>query len=138
MWMTAPIEHDAALWRVMSDRLADDTELFKQLSDNPSFKKWLGGTILAAAYRDARSVGRTGKGLRPHRPLVYRELPRCGLVGGAEEDRTPDLRIANATLSQLSYGPGVRGRYFTQGAGCAATSRCPVPESALMPRRSRF
>ncbi len=27
----------------------------------------------------------------------------CG--GGAEEDRTPDLRIANATLSQLSYGP---------------------------------
>ncbi len=24
---------------------------------------------------------------------------------GAEEDRTPDLRIANATLSQLSYRP---------------------------------
>ena len=28
-----------------------------------------------------------------------------GRNGGAEEDRTPDLRIANATLSQLSYGP---------------------------------
>jgi hypothetical protein len=28
----------------------------------------------------------------------------CSL-GGAEEDRTPDLRIANATLSQLSYRP---------------------------------
>ena len=27
------------------------------------------------------------------------------MLGGAEEDRTPDLRIANATLSQLSYGP---------------------------------
>lgn len=27
------------------------------------------------------------------------------VFGGAEEDRTPDLRIANATLSQLSYGP---------------------------------
>ena len=25
--------------------------------------------------------------------------------GGAEGNRTPDLRIANATLSQLSYGP---------------------------------
>jgi hypothetical protein len=25
--------------------------------------------------------------------------------GGGEEDRTPDLRIANATLSQLSYPP---------------------------------
>ncbi len=31
--------------------------------------------------------------------------------GGAEENRTLDLRIANATLSQLSYGPG----YRTQG-----------------------
>ena len=27
--------------------------------------------------------------------------------GGDEEDRTPDLRIANATLSQLSYVPGL-------------------------------
>ena len=30
------------------------------------------------------------------------------LLGGDEEDRTPDLRIANATLSQLSYVPGTR------------------------------
>ncbi len=29
-------------------------------------------------------------------------------VGGDEEDRTPDLRIANATLSQLSYVPNSR------------------------------
>ena len=28
----------------------------------------------------------------------------CG-IGGAEGDRTLDLRIANATLSQLSYRP---------------------------------
>ncbi len=27
--------------------------------------------------------------------------------GGDEEDRTPDLRIANATLSQLSYVPTI-------------------------------
>ena len=38
--------------------------------------------------------------------FVYaRPLKKKGRVGGAEEDRTPDLRIANATLSQLSYGP---------------------------------
>ena len=30
-------------------------------------------------------------------------------TGGAEEDRTPDLRIANATLSQLSYRPTDQG-----------------------------
>ena len=27
------------------------------------------------------------------------------MSGGVEEDRTPDLRIANAALSQLSYHP---------------------------------
>ena len=30
-----------------------------------------------------------------------------GKSGGAEGNRTPDLRIANATLSQLSYGPNL-------------------------------
>ncbi len=38
--------------------------------------------------------------------------------GGAEEDRTPDLRIANATLSQLSYGP-TRPGHNTFAAGCS-------------------
>jgi hypothetical protein len=38
----------------------------------------------------------------PPEPDVAR---RKGHNGGAEEDRTPDLRIANATLSQLSYRP---------------------------------
>ena len=28
-----------------------------------------------------------------------------GETGGASRDRTDDLRVANATLSQLSYGP---------------------------------
>ena len=27
------------------------------------------------------------------------------IVSGAEGDRTPDLSVANAALSQLSYGP---------------------------------
>ncbi len=41
-------------------------------------------------------------------PVIWR------INGGAEEDRTPDLRIANATLSQLSYGP-TRSRECTSG-----------------------
>ena len=28
-------------------------------------------------------------------------------IGGAEEDRTPDLLRARQALSQLSYGPGL-------------------------------
>lgn len=35
------------------------------------------------------------------------------LIHGVEEDRTPDLRIANATLSQLSYDPYFRSDIIT-------------------------
>ena len=48
---TARIEHDAALQCVMIDLLSDHTELFKQFSDNPSFKKWLGDTIFGVTYQ---------------------------------------------------------------------------------------
>jgi hypothetical protein len=34
-------------------------------------------------------------------------------AGGDEEDRTPDLRIANATLSQLSYVPTIEFQFIT-------------------------
>jgi type I restriction enzyme R subunit len=47
----ARIEHDKALGRVMVELLADHTELFKQFSDNPSFKKWLGNTIFGVTYQ---------------------------------------------------------------------------------------
>ena len=34
----------------MMDLLADHTELFKQFSDNPGFKKWLSDTVFAMTY----------------------------------------------------------------------------------------
>jgi len=48
----ARIEHDKALQRVILELLADHTELFKQFSDNPSFKKWLGDTIFGVTYKE--------------------------------------------------------------------------------------
>lgn len=48
----ARIEHDNALARAMSGILKDDTQLFKQYSDNESFKKWLSEAIFAATYED--------------------------------------------------------------------------------------
>ena len=45
-------------------------------------------------------------GLRGHEKGQSKVWPSGN--GGAEEDRTPDLRIANATLSQLSYRPSGR------------------------------
>ena len=46
----ARIEHDKALARVMTAVLRDDTELFKQFSDNPEFKRWLSETVFAMTY----------------------------------------------------------------------------------------
>jgi type I restriction enzyme R subunit len=46
----ARIEHDKALARVIVSLMKDDTELFKQFSDNESFKKWLTDTIFTATY----------------------------------------------------------------------------------------
>ena len=60
------------------------------------------------SWRPARAVlaGRTHGNAHPLR-LAKQKGPhkRPILFGGDEEDRTPDLRIANATLSQLSYVP---------------------------------
>ena len=46
----ARIEHDKALGRVMTAVLKDDTELFKQFSDNESFRKWLADTVFGLTY----------------------------------------------------------------------------------------
>ena len=53
-----------------------------------------------------RSIQLSYRGLEKIRARQWRPGAIHG-YGGAEEDRTPDLRIANATLSQLSYGPMV-------------------------------
>src|SRR5690606_1774968 len=46
----ARIEHDKALARVMTSLLKDNTELFKQFSDNADFKRWLTDTVFALTY----------------------------------------------------------------------------------------
>jgi type I restriction enzyme R subunit len=46
----ARIEHDKALGNVIIGLMKDDTELFKQFSDNPEFKRWLADAIFSATY----------------------------------------------------------------------------------------
>ena len=46
----ARIEHDKALARVIISLMKDDTELFKQFSDNPDFKRWLADTVFGMTY----------------------------------------------------------------------------------------
>jgi hypothetical protein len=63
------------------------------------------------SLRCAAGKGRSSPGLKQRkRPRKAAFLLSEGkrFVGGEEEDRTPDLRIANAALSQLSYPPNAR------------------------------
>ncbi len=46
----ARIEHDKALLRVMAAMITDDTDLFKQFSDNESFRRWLTDMVFAQTY----------------------------------------------------------------------------------------
>ena len=54
----ARIEHDKALARVMTAVLKDDTELFKQFSDNESFRRWLTDTVFALTYEPSSPEAR--------------------------------------------------------------------------------
>ena len=68
-------------------------------------------------------------------PTIHFEDKCSGALvvrGGEEEDRTPDLRIANAALSQLSYPPNVgRILYHTGWLIKAITSH---PDANRLPR----
>ena len=93
-----------------------------------------GGDAVGAAHAQLKKLAKAGhqrhRGRRRHRgpralgddPLGEAEGLRarrartgCALdararqVGGAERDRTANLCVANAALSQLSYGPGTVG-----------------------------
>ena len=50
----ARIEHDKALERAMTEYVADPIELFKQFSDNESFRRWVLETNFATTYVGSR------------------------------------------------------------------------------------
>ena len=52
----ARIEHDKALARVMTAVLEDDTELFKQFSDNEGFRRWLTDMVFGLTYKEVAGV----------------------------------------------------------------------------------
>jgi len=54
----ARIEHDMALQRVIINLLTDHTELYKQFTENPAFKKWLSDSNFTVTYQQQGSVER--------------------------------------------------------------------------------
>ncbi|AXA36917.1 Type I restriction-modification system, restriction subunit R [Candidatus Sumerlaea chitinivorans] len=73
----ARVEHDKALLRVMTALLKDDTELFKQFSDNESFRRWLSDAVFQLTYyappvsNEFISPGQGGRGscVSPNSPI---------------------------------------------------------------------
>jgi type I restriction enzyme R subunit len=51
----ARIEHDLALQRVLIELLTDHTELYKQFSENPVFRKWLADFVFASTYKTVKA-----------------------------------------------------------------------------------
>ena len=52
-------------------------------------------------------------------------------IGGAKEDRTPDLLRAKQALSQLSYGPNFHASTQTGGSGWTRTTDLTLIRGAL-------
>jgi hypothetical protein len=53
----ARIELDKALKTVIVGLMKDDTQLFKQFSDNEDFRRWLSDNVFAATYKKDDSTG---------------------------------------------------------------------------------
>ncbi len=51
----ARIEHDKVLQKVLLGLFTDHAELFKQYSDNASFRKWLADSIFSVTYEEGRA-----------------------------------------------------------------------------------
>ena len=65
------------------------------------------GAVVNVEHAKAWSGSLKWQRLKAHLPLKKKARNKSGLwcSGGDREDRTPDLLIANQTLSQLSYAP---------------------------------
>ena len=59
----ARIEHDKALERAMTEYVADPIELFKQFSDNDSFRRWLSEMVFAATYNEPAATASASRRL---------------------------------------------------------------------------
>ncbi|WP_133718624.1 type I restriction endonuclease subunit R [Methylocaldum gracile] len=83
----ARVEHDKALQRVILEMLSDHTELFKQFSDNPGFKRWLADSVFDLTYRPTKpaAIGLGREWLDQARGVIVRAFgPNAKWQGIAE------------------------------------------------------
>lgn len=123
----ARIEHDKALQRVMTSVLQDDTELFRQFSDNESFRRVRAG---GGSSRDAPAVmmqptdlwrinhaasggiaAPRGRGVACFRALgsirwcLDTRLPNCPKMSSLSAEDDPEDAIPDSKLRMLLIPP---------------------------------
>src|ERR1017187_9339911 len=109
-----PEEDDEAIMQAPRDESADHGDLLRWLSGgvSPSRPSWPGHSGCQAArlephwsydHRRARDRDNPKTWFDPR--VEVPGFPQSKTLNGAEGDRTLNLRIANAALSQLSYRP---------------------------------
>ena len=93
---------------------------------------WLSHRVLPRTPSLELSVLPNGGGQLPG---LARNMPTDYDIDGAEGDRTPDLCIANAALSQLSYSPApalVRDSWYPIAPSRCRTATAPRPSGAAV------
>ena len=87
----------------------------------------------ATAIARHRSCLRFRRCVRNSSAINHDQLPRSRGNGGANRDRTDDLKLAKLALSQLSYGPVVVVEIVVEVVGLG---RLELPTSRLSSARS--
>jgi integrase len=103
------LRHTGASWAVQSGVSLQELMLLGDWRSYPMVLRYAHLAPSQAAEAAERVAQWAHSDLRAATPRARKKAKKQGETGGAEGDRTLDLRIANATLSQLSYRP-------TQGA----------------------
>lgn len=91
----AKLEHDKALNRVVLELLSDHTELFKQFSDNPNFKRWLTDMVFDVTYQQNPTHGARGvEDVRMRALAVVRDRFGAAVVWSQAVDMLLDRLVA--------------------------------------------
>ena len=80
---SARLESERALQQVIFAIMADNTELFKQFQDNPSFKKWLSDLVFNLTYNKEGKPYEAPP--QKHKSIVYNFEPQQEMQMVAEE-----------------------------------------------------
>ncbi|RKH91907.1 type I restriction endonuclease subunit R [Corallococcus sp. AB045] len=133
---TARIEHDKALSKVMLELLKDDTEVYKQFAQNPSFKRFVTDMVFGLTSGSVTSTTVKRPSSRPpgkHQPLEERlaqssnARDRVGAVLLGQLQRSRRVTLGDAIRAAEKLG-------LSDDDALAAVERLARPQTASLQR----